>query len=147
MSWPCYFLENPPLASYELDGKHYFYVDTRELKVGAMWYARNNEGEVVSEAWRRKMHLSAHYWANNAHRPPLLVALPCNYSSGPGLQVFSIDSQCYERERGYYEGWSVDGEPPRITVAPSINIVGSYHGYLREGVVSDDVEGRTFGSL
>ena len=40
--------------------------------------------------------------------------------------------------------WQVSGEPPNVTVRPSINIVGSYHGWITDGVISDDVEGRTF---
>lgn len=38
--------------------------------------------------------------------------------------------------------WTRTGEPPAITVAPSINLVGRYHGFLRDGVLTDDVEGR-----
>ena len=45
---------------------------------------------------------------------------------------------------GEIHGWSVTGEPPRITAHPSINAVGDYHGWLVDGVLSDDVEGRTY---
>ena len=40
--------------------------------------------------------------------------------------------------------WNRDGIPPIITAAPSINHVGVYHGYVLAGVLSEDVEGRTF---
>lgn len=40
--------------------------------------------------------------------------------------------------------WSVSGTPPLITVSPSINIVGSYHGCVKDGVVSEDCEGRPY---
>jgi hypothetical protein len=40
--------------------------------------------------------------------------------------------------------WIRVGEPPNITVTPSINYVGFYHGWLRDGVLSDDCEGRIF---
>ncbi len=33
--------------------------------------------------------------------------------------------------------WSVTGEPPNITVSPSINVVGIWHGWIRDGVISD----------
>jgi hypothetical protein len=36
------------------------------------------------------------------------------------------------------------GEQLRITLSPSVNIVGSYHGWIRDGVISPDVEGRAF---
>lgn len=38
--------------------------------------------------------------------------------------------------------WTRTGEPPNITVSPSINYMGFYHGWLCEGVLSDDCEGR-----
>lgn len=39
--------------------------------------------------------------------------------------------------------WDVQGAPPGITVSPSINAQGRYHGYVKNGVVSPDCEGRT----
>lgn len=46
-------------------------------------------------------------------------------------------------------GWTREGEPPRITARPSILSHGSstrqgYHGWLTDGVLSDDLEGRTY---
>jgi hypothetical protein len=41
-------------------------------------------------------------------------------------------------------GWTVTGEFPRITAHPSVNAVGTYHGWLTDGVLSNDVEGRVF---
>lgn len=38
--------------------------------------------------------------------------------------------------------WTRVGEPPAITVSPSINLPGRYHGFLRDGALTDDVEGR-----
>jgi len=40
--------------------------------------------------------------------------------------------------------WSVSGEWPSVTVAPSINCPGAYHGYITNGMVTDDVDGRKF---
>lgn len=40
--------------------------------------------------------------------------------------------------------WTVQGELPRITVSPSIHQVGYYHGFVRDGVISDDCEGKRF---
>jgi hypothetical protein len=46
------------------------------------------------------------------------------------------------------KGWTVTGEPPNITVAPSINSNRGnrkgYHGFLQNGVLTDDLEGRTY---
>lgn len=44
------------------------------------------------------------------------------------------------------ETWTVNGDPPNISVSPSINAVGDYHGWLQNGVLSDDCEGRRFDS-
>lgn len=40
-------------------------------------------------------------------------------------------------------GWTRTGEPPRITARPSI-LTPHYHGWLTDGVLSPDLEGRTY---
>ena len=40
--------------------------------------------------------------------------------------------------------WDVKGTPPEITVFPSINHVGVYHGNLKNGILGEDSEGRKF---
>lgn len=40
-------------------------------------------------------------------------------------------------------GWTRTGEPPKITARPSIASPG-YHGWLTDGVLSDDLEGRSY---
>ncbi len=40
--------------------------------------------------------------------------------------------------------WLRVGTPPKVSVHPSINIVGLYHGWITDGIVLDDCEGRTF---
>lgn len=40
--------------------------------------------------------------------------------------------------------WTCGGVPPNVSVSPSINYHGIYHGWLRDGVLSDDVEGRRY---
>ena len=40
-------------------------------------------------------------------------------------------------------GWTRTGEPPKITARPSI-ASKNYHGWLTDGVLSDDLEGRTY---
>lgn len=34
--------------------------------------------------------------------------------------------------------------PERMTVSPSINFSGGWHGFIRDGVISDDVSGKRF---
>jgi hypothetical protein len=82
-------------------------------------------------------HLSEQYFAQNSGRQPIVVLLP-------GKNYFLIDGKCFSGARGYYDGWTVTGTPPQITVSPSINIEGRYHGHLQGGVITEDVEGRKF---
>jgi hypothetical protein len=44
-------------------------------------------------------------------------------------------------------GWTWTGEAPNITATPSINFVGIYHGWVQNGMVTDDCEGRKFDDL
>jgi len=69
-------------------------------------------------------------------RPPLLVVLPCGCS-------WNIDSKA----TGSEHGWTVTGKAPDLTATPSINCIHErgYHGWLRNGELSDDLEGRTYG--
>ncbi len=69
----------------------------------------------------------------NGERALPVVLLP---SSG-GMFAFDLDDAARH-------GWTVTGEAPAITVAPSIDGIGVYHGFLRNGVISDDLEGRKF---
>jgi hypothetical protein len=79
-------------------------------------------------------YLSDEYLAERIdQRPPLTVILP-------GDTWFCVDSNATGERRG----WQVSGEPPHITVSPSINCEGVYHGFLTNGVIGNDVEGRTF---
>lgn len=41
-------------------------------------------------------------------------------------------------------GWTRSGEAPRITARPSIHVIGRYHGWLTDGVLSDDLDGRSY---
>lgn len=59
-------------------------------------------------------------------RPPVCVKLP-------GGHEFVVDSKSSD---GSF--WSVTGEPPRLTVSPSIHVrapAPAWHGWLREGVL------------
>lgn len=62
----------------------------------------------------------------------------------PGNGEWAIDAVSTSGGR-----WTRTGEPPAITVRPSILSRGSatrkeYHGFLTDGVLSDDLEGRTY---
>lgn len=85
---------------------------------GDMWFETGEE---------YGYHVSANYLRDSAaKRKPLWVCLS-------GLVWFPIDSA----PTNGGDGWTVTGDPPAITVSPSINVVGIWHGWLRNGVLTE----------
>jgi len=117
MTWPCRLIEDPELDAH---GN----VDISKREVGDMWFL-----DVPAEELKER-HLTAQYFRDNAGRKPLVVLLP-------GKLYFLVDGQSFDDKRGHYDGWTVTGVPPKITVHPSINMVGRYHGFLKSGVIGD----------
>lgn len=112
--------------------------EKKPKQVGDMWYAPYLTGE--ANPFRNT--LSQVYWRDHSpNRPPIVVRLP-------GPVDFCLDSLAWKivdgRSRYYGDGWNVAGVPPMLTISPSINIVGTYHGFLKDGIILDDVEGRRF---
>ncbi len=112
----------------------------KDAQIGDCWYHPNwMEGD-RSRAFFLN-HLASHQyleqWADK--RPPIIVYLP----SGP-----ACPDEFYSRPENYIakEGWTVTGsiEDGTLSVSPSINMVGHYHGFIQGSVVTDDVEGRHF---
>lgn len=100
------------------DGKLY---RLRELPPGAVWRASWMEDNAKTYGNAR-----GEVWA---------VQMPC-----------MIEFIIYAKgEDG--RGWDVRGELPGITVSPSIHQIGEYHGYIQDGVISEDCEGRAFRGL
>jgi hypothetical protein len=124
---------------------------SKTMQIGDMFYAPTKEEMEADDAlpedqqkglwwiWAKAKDskLCDYYWANNSHRRPLLVYLPGNL-------LFCVD--CGTVADGVYSksGWTVTGVPPHITVYPSINVKGIYHGYLTNGVIGDECEGRKY---
>ena len=79
-----------------------------------------------------KAILSEFYFRDHAgKRDPLIVILPDG-------NAWMID-----RNASNGPGWEVSGDPPSLTARPSI-ATETYHGWLNDGVLSDDLEGRTY---
>jgi hypothetical protein len=92
--------------------------DGKKPEVGDMW---------PCDYWPARW-LSTYYDTHwKGKRLPMMVQLP----SGP----FCIDMSVMK-----------DGhpDPPNVTLSPSVNIVGSYHGWIQNGIISEDCEGRKF---
>jgi hypothetical protein len=162
MSWPIRFVENPPIRprdpEYPLYGGE---VDFDQMVVGDLCFYHTDGKPCLDQDRLRKMHLTAHYFAHNASRPPLILALP-DKAAPNGKLYFLVDGQCYSDKctkcgngrrkckcgdartpKGYYDGWTVAGKPPLITVSPSVNYdddeygIKHYHGFIRDGVIGD----------
>lgn len=74
--------------------------------------------------------LSEHYWRDWADkRSPICVVCP----NGEWWEI--------DRKSSNGAGWIVIGDLPNITCSPSI-VVDGYHGFLRNGEFTPDLEGR-----
>lgn len=91
--------------------------ELQKAPAGAMWLA----------PWLRAM-------PNKPH-PHLIVRLPDGFD-------WDVDGPSSNNNGA---GWTRTGEPPFVTANPSIASAG-YHGWLRDGVLTDDCEGRRFAS-
>ena len=80
----------------------------------------------------RTGYLAEGFWKDNADkRPPICVVTP----SGSDWVVDAGSTNG--------DGWVVTGDAPNITCSPSI-VVPGYHGFLKNGVFTDDLEGRKY---
>jgi hypothetical protein len=116
--------------------------DPRVFTPGMAWYMpyyfdptgeRENRGEHVMFKQSRKGvlgFLSVHYWRDwSDKRAPMCVVCP----NGEPWEI--------DRKSSNGDGWVVTGDFPNITCAPSI-VVQGYHGFLRNGEFTPDLEGR-----
>jgi hypothetical protein len=99
--------------------------DRRIFLPGMGWY----------NDWYLTMHegfLSPHYSRDwKGKRPPIEVVCP------------NGSVWCIDRMSSNGDGWQVTGEWPSITCAPSI-VADDYHGFLRDGEFTPDLDGKTF---
>ena len=166
MSWPIRFLTTPPLHSLAPENGSVYYdgtLDFEKFAIGDLAFYHYRGAPCRDPDMLAKLHLTAHYFARNAQRPPLVLALP-DYARPNAKLYFLVDGKCYsntctrcgrgvytnkctcpdpQTPKGYYDGWTVAGEPPLITVSPSVNYddaergVRHYHGFIQNGVVGD----------
>lgn len=132
MSWPLRFRTDPE--------------PWKDAQIGDCWYHPD---------WQRSEHpypgIQQHFlnhqasrqylaqWADQ--RPPIIVWLPPGFGFSPDEKYTPSDNSNTERN-----GWTVTGsiDDRSLVVSPSVNILGTYHGWINGGQVSDDVEGRVF---
>jgi hypothetical protein len=122
MPWTCRFVESPLGEDKKTPGVLYY----------APWLLER--GSTFSLEYERD-------WRGK--RPPICLVIP---DYGP----VCLDRAYYPPQGSH--GWTITGEVPRITAHPSLGIGQRndgkwfYHGWLKDGVLSDDIEGRTFSS-
>lgn len=134
MTWRIRMIERPT-SEVGTDGKNGF----ERLEIGDAWFAPyllNHAGQ----AEQASKWLSPNYhrdWAGK--RLPIVVALP--WRNGPGIgSHFCVDGAFWRNGKPYGDGWAVTGEAPLLTLSPSVDIMGSYHGFIRDGVIGPDLE-------
>lgn len=117
------------------------------MPINCVWLDKAPEG-IWEPGWcfyaPFEYDLSKHYLAEvRQDRPPIMVVLPIRGPHRIGGTQFIIDSHPTSDPEGNWEvqieGSFVDGQKPDITVTPSINALGIYHGYLTHGVLTDDL--------
>lgn len=86
----------------------------RQAPVGAMWYA----------PWLTGMRASPVHKDQRGNGPHLCLKTP----SGD----WDIDAPSLNGN-----GWDRSGTPPAVTANPSILFTGGYHGWLREGILTE----------
>src|SRR6266705_1030857 len=140
MPIPIRFVEHPPLTELSAESKWYDgVVDFAKLEIGDLCYYHYKGEPCRDPARLSQLPLTQYYFQQNAHRPPLILAIPDKPS---GKIYFLVDGQFYSgqcltcgksrmskctcghenyKPKGYYDGWIVSGTPPFISVQPSIN--------------------------
>src|ERR1019366_7910654 len=111
---------------------------TSTIMPGDMWLTEVLKGGEDGSYYCDEGRLSDEYLANYlAKRLPLVVAIPFTHreTGKPDIVRFGIDTSTSSDNRRH--GWTVTGEAPNITVTPSINLVGIWHGWLKDGILSE----------
>jgi len=124
-----------------------------------IWHDRRPEHPKIGDAWFMRLddqednaalytglgirRLSKKY--DPTKRSPIVLMMP-------GYDPFCVDWMPVSKDVfGEDGGWdvSISGDivndhPLCLTLEPSVNVGGIYHGYVRNGIIGDDVEGRKF---
>lgn len=131
MGWRCFLLESRPSSG------------TPEYRPGAMWFAKRDDPNDSFSFIPTKEFLAS-------TRNPLWVMLPgprWTWKDDNGeeqvhnnIEYFCLDQRASDTD----SGWTYTGVPPNITLSPSINCVGRYHGFIQNGIITPCVEGHKF---
>jgi hypothetical protein len=130
MSWPLKEIPQPDFPTYDIG-----------LQIGDCWRQKLTHEE--DPRWGKFWHsrLNAQF-ASSGRDWVWVVLIPF----GPPEMPWCIWSPDMRPSRDDDSGWTVTNaeDPARMTVSPSILIVDRYHGWIRDGEITDDCEGRTY---
>jgi hypothetical protein len=130
MAWPCYMVEFWPDAS----------LFWREVKPdNRPWSELSCDEKNACLRWN-DLRPGAMWWDDGE----LFVKLPSGSEWNIDRGRIINARRAAQGKQDRLPEWSRTGDAPCITATPSINHVGQYHGWLRNGVLTDDCEGRTF---
>jgi hypothetical protein len=96
--------------------------------------------------------------ADSATRPAIAVVVPLRHDEAwnrrvgyPRGTALCIDAYPIDDPEGSWDvtitGPLIDGAQPDITVTPSIEVEGVYHGHLTNGILTDDIDALTDADL
>lgn len=115
----------------------------RVALVGLCWFATDSNHERLLNPEGAALGYGAHYrndWLGK--RRGFFICMPTIEADNLGFQIWCPDRVASD---GSGEGWKVEGDVPNVTISPSINCTGTYHGWVKDGVLTDDCEGRQYG--
>jgi hypothetical protein len=112
-----------------------FLAEPGDKRPGAIWPLPHIGPGSEDRAWAEDVLLSIEYLRDHAERDPLCLRLPDG-------SHWVMDCRAAQ---GNETGWTITGEAPVLTASPSIN-TGRYHGWLIDGVLSEDLDGRRYPS-
>lgn len=129
MSWPCYIVipekQEPPVSHPDHPG------------ISDTILYRTPEGELLPFD---KLRVGAVFVDDTIHsvtgKPRGIVVKLPGYGGQNGWHM--------QEEGSPGNHWHVSGAIPNVTATPSINCGKTYHGFVTNGVVTDDCEGRKF---
>jgi hypothetical protein len=132
MAWKCRLVDPEKLRE-----------EKKNLQPGDMYYVPAIVDDEDLAGFYRKNILSPEYMRDwFGKRPPIIIILP----TGTPWLIDSRFSGGSEDKARKPNGWVITGTEPNLTATPSINHLGAngYHGWLKNGELSDDLEGRKY---
>lgn len=101
-------------------------------RIGDYWLAERLRSGPEAEHFKKHILSPIYLEHDIKYRPPIMIVLPTNFT-------FCLDQRWFPSDKG----WTLSGVMTAITANPSI-WTPNYHGYLMDGVLSADIEGRLY---